>query len=169
MKEFNSKVQMMDAGMTLFESEENFGNTLGQVKAEMETYGKVLKSSELDTAKLPVSTGECDLFMDWSSIWRIRYISCHVESAGERIENGKTIYKYAASFKEGNRSTSLRGIVMMIFMVIFTIETIFASRIIFTLQGLIFAGLTAYLWILPSRKAQNNVQDLEETLRKGIQ
>ena len=42
MKDMNIKVQMMDAGMTLFETKEGFGNTLGQVKAEMEEYGKVL-------------------------------------------------------------------------------------------------------------------------------
>lgn len=81
MKKFDGKVQMLDAGMILFEAKSDFGDTLGQVKAEMEVYGKVLKPADLSEAELPESTGECDLFLDWSSIWRVRYISCHLESA----------------------------------------------------------------------------------------
>ena len=90
MKDMNIKVQMMDAGMTLFETKEGFGNTLGQVKAEMEEYGKVLKANELEGVALPESTGDYDLFMNWSTIWRVRYISCHLESAGLEEKDGKT-------------------------------------------------------------------------------
>ena len=90
------KVQMMDAGMTLFESEQNYGNALGQVKAELEVYGNVLKPCELADAALPESTGDCDLFLDWSTFWRVRYISCHLESAGEIQRDGKT-YQYHGS------------------------------------------------------------------------
>lgn len=106
MKKFDGKVQMLDAGMVLFETKSDFGDTLGQVKAEMEVYGKVLKPADLSEAELPESTGECDLFLDWSSIWRVRYISCHLESA----DGGESDpHRYAATFKEGNRSTMLRG------------------------------------------------------------
>lgn len=56
--QFNKKVQMLDAGMTLFKSGENFGNIFGQVKAEMEVYGKVLKPSEIADVMLPESTGD---------------------------------------------------------------------------------------------------------------
>lgn len=68
MKKFDGKVQMLDAGMVLFETKSDFGDTLGQVKAEMEVYGKVLKPADLSEAELPESTGECDLFLDWSTI-----------------------------------------------------------------------------------------------------
>ena len=55
MVQYDMKVQMMDAGMTLFESEQNYGNALGQVKAELEVYGNVLKPCELADAALPES------------------------------------------------------------------------------------------------------------------
>ncbi len=165
MKKFDTKVQMMDAGMTLFETEENYGNTLGQVKAELEVYGKVLRPSELSEAILPDSTGDCDLFLDWSSAWRKRYISCHLESAGETEKYGKTIYRYAASFKEGNRSTILRGAVMLMFLLTMLTEIFFGSSLLSKIQGLVCAGLTAWLWILPSRKAQNLVFSLMRKLK----
>lgn len=154
------KVQMMDAGMTLFESEQNYGNALGQVKAELEVYGNVLKPCELADAALPESTGDCDLFLDWSTFWRVRYISCHLESAGEIQRDGKTFYRYAATFKEGNRSTMFRGTAMLIFLLAFACETVLAPGLLYTLQGLVCSGITAYLWILPSRKAQKTVTAL---------
>lgn len=165
MKKFDTKVQMMDAGMTLFETEENYGNTLCQVKAELEVYGKVLRPSELSEAILPDSTGDCDLFLDWSSAWRKRYISCHLENAGETEKDGKTIYRYAASFKEGNRSTVLRGAVMLMFLLTMLTEIFFGSNLLSKIQGLVCAGLTAWLWILPSRKAQNLVFSLMRKLK----
>lgn len=164
MKSFNLKVQMLDAGMTMFDSESGFGDTLGQVKAEMEVYGKVFKACDLDGTKLPESTGDYDLFLDWSTPWRIRYISCLVESAGEHVVNGKTVQRYAATFKEGNRSSSLRGVVMFLFLISFATEALITPGIIYTLQGIIFAGLTAYLWILPSSKAQNVIKKLMNRL-----
>ena len=121
---------MLDAGMTLFKSGENFGNTLGQVKAEMEVYGKVLKPSEIADVVLPESTGDCDLFLNWSTFWRIRYISCHLESSGDG---------YAATFKEGNRSTTFRGIVMALLLLFFAAVVIFAPGTLYTLLGLILA------------------------------
>ena len=161
----NIKVQMMDAGMTLFETKEGFGNTLGQVKAEMEEYGKVLKANELEGVALPESTGDYDLFMNWSTIWRVRYISCHLESAGLEEKDGKTVYRYAATFKEGNKSTCFRGAVMLMFLIAFAVETIFVPGLLYTLQGLVFTGLTAYIWMLPSRKAQKTVFALMDKLR----
>ena len=145
----------MDAGMTLFKSGENFGNTLGQVKAEMEVYGKVLKPSEIADVVLPESTGDCDLFLNWSTFWRIRYISCHLESSGGG---------YAATFKEGNRSTTFRGIVMSVLLILSAAVVILVSGTLYTLLGLILAGFTAYLWILPSRKAQKTVARLMQKL-----
>lgn len=164
MTDMNMKVQMMDAGMTLFESGQGFGNTLGQVKAEMEVYGKVLKANDMEGVKVPDSTGDFDLFMDWSTIWRVRYISCHLESAGEISSGEGSVYRYAATFKEGNRSTLLRGMVMLVLMIAFMAETVIVPGLLFTLQGLFCAALTAYIWILPSRKAQKIVFALMEKL-----
>ena len=100
----------------------------------------------------------------FKSPWRIRYISCHVESAGEHVVNGKTAQRYAATFKEGNRSSSLRGVVMFLFLISFATEALITPGIIYTLQGIIFAGLTAYLWILPSSKAQKVIKKLMNRL-----
>lgn len=147
----------MDAGMTLFHSGSEFGDTLGQVAAEMKVYGNVLKPCDMDDAKLPESTGECDLFLDWSTPWRVRYISCKVENAGND--------RYAATFKEGNRSTVLRGAVMFCLLVSFAASALLAHGIC-AIAGIMMAGLTAYLWILPSRKARNTVRKLMDNLGK---
>lgn len=165
MNDMNHKVQMMDAGMTLFSTEDNFGNTLGQVKAEMEEYGKVLKNNDLEGVSLPESTGDFDLFLEWSTVWRVRYISCHLESAGEQVEDGKTVYRYAATFKEGNRSSAFRGIVMGALLIFSIADAVFAPGLLNTLLGIVLAGIVAYLWILPSRKAQKTVFSLMSNLR----
>ncbi len=79
------KVQMMDAGTALFEMEGGFGTALGQIRAELKEFGKVSDDGE-------------DIVLDFSTAWRKRFISCHLESAGE---NGDR-HKYAAVFKEGS-------------------------------------------------------------------
>lgn len=160
MTRFDTKVQMMDAGMTLFESEQNYGNTLGQLKAELEVYGNVLRPAEIAEAVLPESTGDCDLFLDWSTFWRVRYISCRLESAGETEKDGKTIYRYAATFKEGNRSSMFRGVVMLLVLLSFVVDAVAAHGFISTVLGMVLAALAAYLWILPSRKARRAVSEL---------
>ena len=40
----DDKVQMMDAGMRLFESEKPYGIVLGGIKTEMAKYGKVSRT-----------------------------------------------------------------------------------------------------------------------------
>lgn len=163
MKKFDGKVQMLDAGMVLFETKSDFGDTLGQVKAEMEVYGKVLKLADLSEAELPESTGECDLFLDWSSIWRVRYISCHLESA----DGGESDpHRYAATFKEGNRSTMLRGVVMAVLLAGFVMDIVFVHGVLNTICAVVLAALTAYVWILPSRKAQRVVKSLMKALKR---
>lgn len=164
MKKFDGKVQMLDAGMVLFETKSDFGDTLGQVKAEMEVYGKVLKPADLSEAELPESTGECDLFLDWSTIWRVRYISCHLESA----DGGESDpHRYAATFKEGNRSTKLRGAVMAVLLAGFVLDIVFLHGVLNTICAVLLAALTtAYVWILPSRKAQKVVKALMKALKR---
>ena len=158
------KVQMMDAGMTLFQSGQGFGNTLGQVKAEMEEYGKVLKANDMENVHVPESTGVYDLFMDWSTVWRVRYISCRLESAGEMPDGTP---RYAASFKEGNRSTFLRGTVMTVLLLVAACAVFFVSGIVYTLAGLLLAAVTAYVWLSPSAVAQKTVSALMEKLSAG--
>lgn len=136
----------------------------------MEVYGKVLKPADLSEAELPESTGECDLFLDWSTIWRVRYISCHLESAdgGESDPHGgeSDPHRYAATFKEGNRSTMLRGVVMAVLLAGFVLDIIFVHGVLNTICAVVLAALTAYVWILPSRKAQRVVKSLMKALKR---
>ncbi len=78
----NIKTQMMDAGMTLFTSEKPFGTVLGGIKMEMSKYGAVRRANEISPEEVPDTTGECDLFVDWSTPLRWRAISCRLEDAG---------------------------------------------------------------------------------------
>ena len=104
------KVQMMDAGMVLFQTEKPFGTVLGGIKTELLKYGKVLRRNEFNESELPETTGECDLFLDWSAPLRKRYISVRLEDAGTvgKTEDGEDIHRYAACLKEGNRCTATR-------------------------------------------------------------
>ena len=60
----DKRIQMMDAGMRLFQTEKPFGTVLGGIKTEMAKYGKVLRANEIDPSRLPDSTGESDIFLD---------------------------------------------------------------------------------------------------------
>lgn len=164
MKVYDKKVQMMDAGMQLFESGQNYGLVLGQVKAEMEVYGPVLKSSEFEGAEFPESTGECDLFMDYSTFWRVRYISCHLEGAGTVSEGENPVYRYAATFKEGNRSTLFRGISMFL-VVAACVVAMLAVPGLFKLAFIALGLFAGYVWIRPSAKAQAIVSALQKSLQ----
>lgn len=168
MASYNGKVQMMDAGMVMFESDQNYGNALGQVKAEMEVYGKVLRPSEISEVQLPESTGECDLFMDWSNVFRVRYISCRLENAGEVSRDGKTYFRYAATFKEGNKSKPLRACFFLFFIAIYVTAMLVCSKnVLDVLIYLVIIAETVYIWILPEKKAQKVVAKLLSSL-KGI-
>lgn len=102
------KVQMMDAGMRLFETEKPFGTVLGGIKTEMAGYGKVYRRSEAGSMELPPAAEDCDLFLDHSSWHKSKYISCSLEDAGivGKTADGEEIHRYAASLKEGNRNTA---------------------------------------------------------------
>ena len=111
MKKFDEKILMMDAGTALFSGKDGFGSAIGTVKAEMDVYGTTLRAHEFRQEDLPRTTKECDLFLDCSTLWRKRCISCKVEDAGDtglRTADGEPVRRYAAVFKEGNRSTVLR-------------------------------------------------------------
>ena len=98
----------MDAGMRLFDTEKPYGTVLGGIKTEMTKYGKVLRAKELEGVVLPDACIGCDLFLDRSTKYKTKYISCTLEDAGTvgTTEEGEQIHRYAASLKEGNKSTA---------------------------------------------------------------
>ena len=91
----DSNVHMMDAGMRLFCSEKPFGTVLGGIKNEM--------------AKLPEASVGCDLLLDRSTRYKVKYVSCVLEDAGSvgTTTDGEEIHRYAASLKEGNKNTNV--------------------------------------------------------------
>ena len=103
---------MMDAGMRLFQTEKPFGTVLGGIKTEMAKYGTVLRANETDPSMFPQTMGDYDLFLDWSSATKYRYISCKLEDAGEvgTTDEGETIHRYAVTLKEGNKNKPLNMI-----------------------------------------------------------
>ena len=103
------RVQMMDAGMRLFDSEKPFGTIIGGIKNEMGQYGRLKRRNEIDPEELPPMTGDCDLFLDRSTKFKSKYLSCKVEDAGivGKTTDGEKIHRYAASLKEGNRNTNV--------------------------------------------------------------
>ena len=165
MRNIDTKVQMMDAGMKLFESENGFGTCLGQVKAFLKDYGKVMEAKELAGIILPDSTGEYDFFIDRSNFWRTKYISCKIEYAGEREAGGKTIYKYAASFREGNRSRLPRSMTMTGMMIAALTIALIMHTFIFWVACLSIILAVAYIWMMPSNEALLGVKRIIANLR----
>lgn len=182
MKRMDRKAQMMDAGTALFESKEGFGTSLGQVKAEMKRFGKVYEvstgdeeadkfhDSVISPAELPESTDRCDLFLDFSSPWRNRYISCLFEDAGDtgkRTADGEHIRRYAATFKEGNTSTPLRAGVHIGLIVIIAVLVVsgLVSGAVSVVAGILLCFLVVYSWLTPSKDSQAIVKGIEAALR----
>ena len=145
---------MMDAGMRLFESEKPLGTVLGGIKNEMGRYGRLMRRNEIDPEELPATTGDCDLFLDRSTRFKSKYLSCRVEDAGTvgktadgeeihrfaascRVEDagtvgktvdGEEIHRYAASLKEGNRNTNVGIYVHMALIIIWAMLGWFLSE-----------------------------------------
>ena len=126
----HKNVQMMDAGCVLFQTEKPYGIVLGGVKREMEKFGKVLRKTEFNPEDLPETTGDCDLFLDWSAWHRLRCIACKVEDAGivGKTDEGEEIHRYAVSFKEGDRPTTLTRILTGISVVLWFVLLLFVMR-----------------------------------------
>ena len=105
----DKKTQMMDAGMRLFETEKPFGTVLGGIKTEMAGYGKVLRNNEIVESELPEASIGCDLFLDRSTRYKTKYITCKLEEAGMvgTTPDGEEIHRYAVSLKEGNKNTNV--------------------------------------------------------------
>ncbi len=105
----DKNTQMMDAGTRLFDSEKPFGTALGGIKTEMAKYGKVLRAKELEGETLPEASVGCDLLLDRSTKYKVKYITCVLEDAGTAgtTSDGEPIRHYAVSLKEGNKNTNV--------------------------------------------------------------
>ena len=164
---------MMDAGMVLFTSEKPFGTVLGGLKAEMTKLGEVKRSNDFSMDELPDTTGECDLFVDWSSPFRWRAVSCRLEDAGLVGHNsdGEEIRRYAASFKEGDKNR--KGKVAAVLLVVLFLLSSGISGIghggglFLFLLSLIVSVLIVVLALRPSVKAQKAVENLQKTVREA--
>ncbi|MBQ0145491.1 MAG: hypothetical protein KBS78_10070 [Bacteroidales bacterium] len=160
------RVQMMDAGMMLFQTEKPFGTVLGGIKKEMLRYGKVLRRNEFELSELPESTDDCDLFLDWSCRLRKRYMAVRLEDAGTvgMTDEGEEIHRYAACLKEGNRNTTGRNILAWgQFIALVAVGAMVATplpRFITIIAGAAVGGFILFKLLEPSKKAQKAVSSL---------
>lgn len=166
----DKKVQMMDAGMVLFTSEKPFGTILGGIKVELTKLGDVKRSNEILPEDLPDTTGECDLFVDWSSPLRWRAISCRLEDAGLVGHNsdGEEIRRYALCLKEGDKNRKGKVALVLLLAVIFIvlgISGIDGIPGVFTVAlGLVASVAVVIFALRPSVKAQIAVRNLLESV-----
>ena len=169
----DKKVQMMDAGMTLFTSGKPFGTVLGGIKTEMSKYGDVKRPNEISADSVPDTTGECDLFLDWSTPFRWRAISCRLEDAGPagRNEDGEEIRRYAASFKEGNKNRGLKVALVLAFAAaVIALGVVGLDGVpgIFTIIAAVAVAAALLVFGLrPSPKAQKAVRNLMDVISQA--
>ena len=164
-------VQMMDAGMRLFESEKPLGTVLGGIKNEMGRYGRLMRRNEIDPEELPATTGDCDLFLDRSTRFKSKYLSCRVEDAGTvgKTADGEEIHRYAASLKEGNRNTNVGIYVHLALIIIWAMLGWFLSEgnawivLVFTAVGV----FGAWRQLRPSKDNLNLANKLLDIFSEG--
>ena len=169
----DKKVQMMDAGMVLFTSEKPFGTVLGGIKAEMTKLGDVKRANEIAPNGIPDTTGDCDLFLNWSTPLRWRAISCRLEDAelvGHNSE-GEEIRRYALCLKEGNKNRKGKVAIVLVLALAFIVLGTFGFH---TVPGIItipvslaLAAIVVILGLRPSVKAQIAVRNLLRTAREA--
>ena len=169
----DKKVQMMDAGMTLFTSAKPFGTVLGGIKTEMSKYGDVKRSNEISADSVPDTTGECDLFLDWSTPFRRRAVSCRLEDAGPAGRNvgGEDLRRYAVSFKEGNKNRGFKvACVLALAAAVIVLGVIGLDGVpgIFTIAASIAVAAGVLIFGLrPSPKAQKAVVRLMDIISQA--
>ena len=164
-------VQMMDAGMRLFESEKPLGTVLGGIKNEMGRYGRLMRRNEIDPEELPATTGDCDLFLDRSTRFKSKYLSCRVEDAGTvgKTADGEEIHRFAASLKEGNRNTNVGIYVHLALIIIWAMLGWFLSEgnawivLVFTAVGI----FGAWRQLRPSKDNLNLANKLLDIFSEG--
>lgn len=167
------RVQMMDAGMRLFQTEKPFGTVLGGIKTEMAKYGNVQRANEIDPTRLPDSTGETDLFLDWSSATKYRYISCKLEDAGSvgANDDGEPVHRYAVLLKEGNRNkpmnTVLSAAAFLIYLALAWIIGKGHPSFWLVLIFLALGCITAFRLLRPSKAATELVSKLLDIFKEA--
>ena len=167
----DKEVQMMDAGMRLFDSEKPFGTVLGGIKTEMARYGKVLRANEIAEAEIPGASAGCDLFLDRSTRFKTMYISCTLEEAGTvgTTPDGEEIHRYAASLKEGNKNTNVGVYVSLALILIWAMLGWFVSdgsgwiALVFALIGI----YGAWRSLRPSKDNSRVITALLEAFAEG--
>ncbi|MBR4756903.1 MAG: hypothetical protein IK076_08175 [Bacteroidales bacterium] len=167
----DKKVNMMDAGMRLFQTEKPFGTVLGGIKVEMAKYGNVLRPNEIDASNLPPTTGACDLFLDRSNRYKSKYLACSLEDAGTvgSTPDGDPIHRYAVTLKEGNRNTNVGLYVHLALVLIWAMLGWFVSDgnawivLLFTAVGL----FGAWRMLRPDKGSVKIVEQLLETFANG--
>lgn len=169
----DKRAQMMDAGMRLFQTEKPFGTVLGGINTEMAKYGKVLRANETDPSQLPDTTGDCDLFLDWSSAFKNRYISCKLEDAGMvgTTAEGEPVRRYAVTLKEGNTNKGLNKALAAAAIIIFlALAFIIGKGHPSFWIVLIFLSLgccSAYRMLKPSKMATQLAKQLLEIFKEA--
>ena len=165
------KVQMMDAGMVLLTSVKPFGTVLGGVKAELAGLGNVRRSSEISHEDLPDTTGDCDLFVDWSTPLRWRAIACRLEDAGFAGVNpdGEEIRRYALCVKEGNKNRKGKVTAVLLIVALLLFAGISGIAGIPRMISVPVAAVIATFWVVlclrPSVKSQDEVKRLLSVAR----
>ena len=165
----DSKVKMMDAGMRLFETEKPYGTVLGGIKTEMAKYGKVLRTNELEGETLPGASVGCDLLLDRSTKYKVKYITCTLEDAGQTgtTPDGEPVRRYAASLKEGNKNTNVGIYVSVALILIWAMLGWFISdgNGWVTIGLALIGGYGAWRMLRPSKDNLQVVTSLLEALK----
>lgn len=162
-----NKVQMMDAGMVLFQSEKPFGTVLGGIKTEMQRYGKVYRRNEMP------DVGDYDLLLELSSSMRTSWIVCRLEDAGTVSvnEDGEVLHRYAACFMEGNANTTLRKVLASILATfIIALGIIGFSPVpksLTVVAAVLLAGFVLFQCLRPSRSSQKKIAALIEIIKEA--
>lgn len=170
---FDKKTQMMDAGSVFYKTSEGFGFALGAVKTVLSPLGKLYEVSEdggkfSQTVKmedLPDSVEAADFFLDLSTPWRNRYISCKVEDAGKDTA-GEGLERYAVSLREGNSNTPLRrGLLSCSAAVLFLAAILCGWGFLADLLLICLSLLCLWLLVCPSAIQQKTIGHIKESLK----
>ena len=162
----DQKVFVMDAGMALVSSEDSFGEMLGQLRAEMASYGKVMKVSSsggkfldaVDPEDLPSALQDCDLFIDNSNFFRKRYLGIRLEDAREG--------RYAIRIKEAHKNSPMRDFLTLFVCAYGFLAILMGHGILFKVLGICCMLLGAYLFLYPSDKNTNAPKQIIQTLHR---
>jgi len=147
----DDKVQMMDAGMAFFKSENGFDE-------ESKRVAEIMASHSFPHRKAEVTRDdEGNLIMDYSNPFRRRYLSCHVEIC----DSGR----YAVNIFEGNRNLPLKVDILIFCHLCLVIPSLFFFQWI---SCIIWIGVISWIFskaLFPSKLAQENVNGLLNDLK----